>query len=226
MSGAGEKSARRGWVKELTETVLWEFFHRLFSYAGLGPPELLNWQDVTLKRVKGTFLTVPDPPSSSLHNVSADCRPQTRFPGETSSDHLSAVHLNHLTVKLYVHASDSALPSGFHEVLDTCATLPVMVSASLQADTRSTYSSSSQLNTSSGLWSQAGWFQECFGGGAEERAHAGDVFGSSLALINYHFKTRRAMDTTWTWPCTNGNKPRKTAKAGRYLGQAEPQVRS
>lgn len=83
-----------------------------------------------------------------------------------------------------------------------------MVSASLKADVRSTYSSSSVLNKSSGSWSQAGWFEACSGGGAEERVHAGDVFGSSLALNNYRFITRPAMDTTWTGSNLNGHKPK------------------
>lgn len=91
-----------------------------------------------------------------------------------------------------------------------------MVSASLKADTRSTYSSSSLFNTSPGSWSQAGWFEECFGGGAEEQVHAGNVFGSSLAPSSYRFKRRRAMDTNGT--NTNENNPKFFFGGGAKFG--------
>lgn len=164
-----------------------------FVVQGWGPMELLNWQDVTLKKGQRDC----SHSSSPSIFLTTQCISWPQTPG-------MFYHI-YADVKLCLHLTPPCPKFPLSSGCVCNVMLPVMVSASLKADTRSTYSSSSLFNTSPGSWSQAGWVKECFGGGAEEWVHAGDVFGSSLTPSSYSFKRRWAMSA-----------PLDSAKVGVY----------
>lgn len=206
------KNPRGGAEWKSWQRVLWGFFSQALFHAGLRPrgaPKLTGCDNKKGQR---------DCSHSSTLSIflTAQCISWLQTP-ETHSCFPSLLRSQLNYICMY-------LTSVFHSVLGAYATLPVMVSASLKADARSTYSSSSPLNTTSGLRSQAGWFEDSSGGGAEERVHAGEVFGSSLAPSNYCFKKRRAMGTAWTRPCANGNKPEWDLFRGHGWTESSPGV--